>query len=179
MKALLLFLLGAVVGIFGYHLYREREARLATVTPVAAPQVTPTTTPPPTSVESTSTDFGTRAREAARDTQNAIGNQLREWNLTPDDLRDDLRRGTEIVRTKAKQAGAELSDARILTVIKAKFVLDRDLSALDINVDVSQGRVTLKGRVATVALVGRAIALALETDGVMTVASQLTITASP
>lgn len=179
MKALLLFLLGAVVGIFGYHLYREREARLVTVTPVASPQVTPTSTPPPTAVESTATDFGTRAREAARDTQSAIGNQLREWNLTPDDLRDDLRRGTEIVRTKAKQAGAELGDARILTVIKAKFVLDRDLSALDINVDVAQGRVTLKGRVATAALVGRAIALALETDGVMTVASQLTVTSSP
>lgn len=170
MKALLLFLLGAVVGAFGYHLYREREAREA-LTAVAAPRSTSPIAP----VEQTTRDLGAQARETGSDTRDAINNKLRDWKLTPDDIRDDLRRGSEIVRTKAKEAGAELSDARILTVIKAKYVLDRDLSALDINIDVSRGQVTLNGKVATPALVGHAITLALDTDGVLTVASRLTV----
>lgn len=110
-----------------------------------------------------------------RDASNAISEKLKEWKLTPDDIREDLKRGKEIVRTRAKQAGAELSDARIVTVLKAKYVLDRDLSALDINVEAYRGQVTLDGTVANVSLIGHAIALALDTDGVTDVISRLKV----
>ncbi len=182
MKSLLLFLLGVVVGAFAYHLYREKEAREAVaLAPIPTPTPVPTPTPTPASfatrVEQGARDLGTQAREATRDAGSAIASKLREWKLTPDDIREDLKRGGEVVRTKAKQAGAEFSDARILTVVKAKYVLDRELSALDINVDVERGHVTLEGNVATPSLVGHAIALALDTDGVTHVTSRLTVTA--
>lgn len=184
MKSLLLFLLGVVVGAFAYHLYREKEAREAVAlapTPTPTPVPTPTPTPTPASfatrVEQGARDLGTQAREATRDAGSAIAAKLREWKLTPDDIREDLKRGGEVVRTKAKQAGAEFSDARVLTVVKAKYVLDRELSALDISVDVERGHVTLEGKVATPSLVGHAIALALDTEGVTHVTSRLTVTA--
>ena len=182
MKALLLFLLGVVVGAFAYHLYREKEARQAVaLAPVPTPTPMPTPTPTPASfatrVEQGARDLGTQAREATRDAGSAIAAKLREWKLTPDDIREELKRGGEVVRTKAKQAGAEFSDARVLTVVKAKYVLDRELSALDISVDVKRGHVTLEGKVATPSLVGHAIALALDTEGVTHVTSRLTVTA--
>ncbi|MBX7121336.1 MAG: BON domain-containing protein [Opitutaceae bacterium] len=178
MKTILVFLLGAVIGAFAFNLYREKEAREAAASsPAAAPAVTPTPppapTPPPEEKESRS--LREQARAMTRDASNAISEKLKEWKLTPDDIREDLKRGKEIVRTRAKQAGAELSDARIVTVLKAKYVLDRDLSALDINVDVYRGQVTLDGTVANVSLIGHAIALALDTDGVTHVISRLKV----
>jgi osmotically-inducible protein OsmY len=72
-------------------------------------------------------------------------------------------------------AGEKISDVRILAVIKAKYVLDRDLSARDIAVDVSDGAVTLTGTVPSPEFVGRATALALETDGARSVTARLTV----
>lgn len=186
MKTILIFLLGAVIGAFAFNLYREKEAReaaaasataasapTAPVAPVVAPPPPPAPTPAPEDKDSRS--LREQARAMTRDASNAISEKLKEWKLTPDDIREDLKRGKEIVRTRAKQAGAELSDARIVTVLKAKYVLDRDLSALDINVDAYRGQVTLDGTVANVSLIGHAIALALDTDGVTHVVSRLKV----
>jgi osmotically-inducible protein OsmY len=80
-----------------------------------------------------------------------------------------------VVRSKAAVAGEKITDARILTVIKAKYVLDRDLSAIDINVDCKDGDVVLNGTVASADLIGRAAVLALDTNGVRNVTSRLTV----
>jgi len=185
MKTLLIFALGIGAGIFGYRLYLQR-------TPAPPPMPAPTREveagkPPQTkTVEPTplkekvarvAQDVGERSREIARDTQTVVGEKLRDWKLTPDDLREDLKRGGAIVRTKARQAGAELSDARIVAMIKAKYVLDRELSARGLSVDVKAGEVTLRGEVTSEALIGHAIALALDTDGVVSVVSRLTVAA--
>jgi len=63
----------------------------------------------------------------------------------------------------------------IVTVIKSKYVLDRDLSAVDIHVDARGGDVALVGTVASETLIGRAVALALDTDGVTHVAARLKV----
>lgn len=182
MKTILIFLLGAVIGAFAFNLYREKEAReaaAASATAASAPTapVAPVVAPPPPPApeDKDSRSLREQARAMTRDASNAISEKLKEWKLTPDDIREDLKRGKEIVRTRAKQAGAELSDARIVTVLKAKYVLDRDLSALDINVDAYRGQVTLDGTVANVSLIGHAIALALDTDGVTHVVSRLKV----
>lgn len=182
MKTILIFLLGAVIGAFAFNLYREKEAReaaAASATAASAPTapVAPVVAPPPPPApeDKESRSLREQARAMTRDASNAISEKLKEWKLTPDDIREDLKRGKEIVRTRAKQAGAELSDARIVTVLKAKYVLDRDLSALDINVDAYRGQVTLDGTVANVSLIGHAIALALDTDGVTHVVSRLKV----
>lgn len=178
MKTILVFLLGAVIGAFAFNLYREKEARnAATTSAAAAPVIAPTPPPTPTPVpeDKDTRSLREQARTMTRDAGTAISEKLKEWKLTPDDIREDLKRGKEIVRTRAKQAGAELSDARIVTVLKAKYVLDRELSALDINVDAYRGQVTLDGTVANASLIGHAIALALDTDGVTDVVSRLKV----
>ena len=104
-----------------------------------------------------------------------IDQKLIDWHLTNDDIKADLAKTGQVVRTKAAQAGGVMSDARIHTVIKAKYVLDRDLSATDIDVSVDHGSVILNGTVASETLVGEAVALAMDTDGVTTVSARLTI----
>jgi osmotically-inducible protein OsmY len=72
--------------------------------------------------------------------------------------------------------GGKITDERILAVVKAKYILDRDLAPCDIHVSVRGGRVTLAGAVGSAELVGRAIALALDTGGVSGVESRIRVT---
>jgi hypothetical protein len=109
---------------------------------------------------------------AARD---AIGERLREWHLGTDDIRGDLARTGQVVRARAGVAGARIDDIRLAAVIKAKFVLDRDLEARDIAVAVADGSVTLTGTAPSAAGIGRATALALDTEGVRNVTARLTV----
>jgi len=185
MKTLLIFALGLAAGVFGYRLYLQRTpappptpTSTREVEAAAPPQIkTVEPTPLKEKVARVAHDVGERSRELARETQTAVGDKLRDWKLAPEDLREDLKRGGAIVRTKARQAGADLSDARIVAVVKAKYVLDRELSARGLDVDVKAGEVTLRGEVASEALIGHAIALALDTDGVVSVVSRLTVAA--
>jgi osmotically-inducible protein OsmY len=104
-----------------------------------------------------------------------ISEKLADWHLTPDEVKADLARSGQIVREKAQVAGSKMVDARIDAVIKAKYVLDHNLSARDISVNTTDGVVTLSGTVPAADLLGRAIGLALDTEGVSRVVSQITI----
>ncbi len=66
-------------------------------------------------------------------------------------------------------------DTRATAAIKTKLAADADLSALSISVTTTEGRVTLSGTVASPELIGKAIALALETEGVREVVSTMKI----
>lgn len=110
------------------------------------------------------------ARERSR-----FDDKLRAWRLTPYDIRRDLAQTGAVVRNQADAVGERLSDARIVAVVKAKLILDSDLSACDVHVSARDGRVALSGDVGTPELVGRAVALALDTEGVAGVDSRLTI----
>jgi osmotically-inducible protein OsmY len=105
--------------------------------------------------------------------QQGWNRKIEEWHLTPDDVRNDLSRTGEVVRTNARAVGGELNDARVVATIKAKYLLDSDLSAIDIHVESHQGDVLLTGEVANRRLVGRAVALALDTGGVRRVVARL------
>jgi hyperosmotically inducible protein len=120
-----------------------------------------------------------KTKTAVVATWDATGEKLKEWKLTPADLKEDLAKGSRIVRSKsahiAEKTGEIFDNARVVTVINGKLVADRDLSALQINVDADSGVVTLKGTVKSAELLGRAIGLALDTDGVRQVVSLLTV----
>jgi hypothetical protein len=105
----------------------------------------------------------------------SVNDHLQAWHLTPEDIRHDLGQTGEVVRTQATRVGDKISDARVTAVIKSKYVLDRDLSALEIHVETHDGYVALSGTAASPGLIGRAIALALDTDGVTNVTSKLAI----
>lgn len=100
-------------------------------------------------------------------------------NATGGELRDDVSRAGDTLKEKARVAGDRIDDARIVTVIKSKFALDKDLSAGAINVSCHDGRVVLDGTVANQELADRALQQAQATDGVQTVVSHLTVGATP
>ncbi len=156
--ALIFFLLGALAGGASLYLYRESE-------PAAAES----------GARPAKTSLADRARETAADARDSLTRKLQEWDLDTDAIKRDLARGGEIVRSKAKVAGEKITDARIIAVIKAKYVVERDLSAMDIRVACVDGQVTLSGTVTNAEHLGRAVALALDTDGVHNVVSKVTL----
>jgi gas vesicle protein len=108
-----------------------------------------------------------------------IETKLQAWHLTGDDIQKELTRTGKVVRHQVSDFGAAMadaaSDARVTGQVKTKFALDRDLSPWKISVSTTAGRVTLSGTVANHALIGRAIMLALDTDGVREVTSSLQV----
>ncbi|MDC8773392.1 BON domain-containing protein [Roseateles albus] len=74
-----------------------------------------------------------------------------------------------------EQVGADLGDAGIVTLVKARLAADSVMSAASINVDASQGRVVLRGTVADFVAVGRAREIALGVKGVISVDNQVTV----
>jgi hyperosmotically inducible protein len=66
-----------------------------------------------------------------------------------------------------------VSDSAITAAIKAKFIADDQVSALNIHVDTVNGKVTLTGKVPSESAKERAIAIAKATNGVHEVVSNL------
>lgn len=83
------------------------------------------------------------------------------------------------LKRRARAAADRLDDARVIAAIKAKFALDRDLGAGDIDVRCQNGMVTLTGYVATRDLAARAAKLAEDTEGVANVRSDLRVATTP
>jgi hyperosmotically inducible periplasmic protein len=122
---------------------------------------------------------GQEIKSTAQNAGNAVADKLRSWNLDRDHITNELARTGRVIRDKADAAGKALKDAtadgRVTTEIKAKYVKDSDLSAWDIHVSTADGVVTLSGTVASPDLIGKAMALALETDGARQVISTLQV----
>ncbi|MCV2356480.1 BON domain-containing protein [Paucibacter sp. B2R-40] len=74
-----------------------------------------------------------------------------------------------------EKMGADLSDAGIVTLVKARLAGDTALTASSINVDSTQGRVVLRGTAADAVAVGRAREIASGVKGVQAVDNQLTV----
>ena len=105
--------------------------------------------------------------------------KLAALDLSADKVKDELARTGKVVRRKAIDIGERAedaaADARIVTAIKAKYVADSELSAWSISVSSNKGHVTLKGTVDAPDQVSRAVALALDADGVRDVTYDLTV----
>ena len=116
----------------------------------------------------------TNAQKAAT----AIKDTIYGWSA--DEIRQEMARSSMVVREKAKAAGHSIADvavsARITAAIKTKLVAEPGLPAFSINVDTTDGLVTLSGKVSSHDQVAKAVQLALATDGVHKVVSTLQIT---
>jgi len=75
----------------------------------------------------------------------------------------------------ARAVGTHLGDAGIVALIKGKYLMDKELSALAIGIDCQHGQVTLTGSAESPELVARATKIARETKGVTGVSSKLTV----
>jgi osmotically-inducible protein OsmY len=160
------FLLGVIVGAAGYWFMLQQ--------PVQSPAQQAAER-----VRQKAAEAGKAANGAAEDAKQAIAAKLEALQLRAADIREELKDTGEVVRRRARDvaeatAGAA-SDARITAEVKRKLVADPELSALSISVSTTDGRVTLSGKVASADLVGRAMLLAMETDGVREVVSTLQV----
>jgi hyperosmotically inducible periplasmic protein len=116
---------------------------------------------------------------AAKSARDALQDQLRGLNLRSEDIKDELARTGQVIRRKAQEAGQALADAtadaRITAAIKARLVGSSDLSALNISVNTTAGVVTLSGQVSSPDNIGKAVLLAMQTQGVREVISTLQV----
>jgi len=116
------------------------------------------------------------AAKSARDT---IEDKLRALDLRTNDIKEELARSGQVIRRKAGEAGKAIADAtadaRITAAIKGKLLTSRDLSALSISVNTTDGVVTLSGTVPSTEAISKAMLLAMETEGVREVISTLQV----
>jgi hyperosmotically inducible protein len=150
MKYFLTFVIGLLVGI-GVHWYvTQPKARDATIT----------------------------AQESIRERSEEVGEKLKN-TFDSEKIKEELSETGKVIREKARKAGDTIADAadnaRITGAIKTKLVGESGLSALKIDVDTTDGVVTLSGTVSEHAQIAKAMQLAYETDGVYKVVSTLQV----
>lgn len=111
------------------------------------------------------------------DTDFAVGTSgTRSGNAV--DVNDARAAGATIgekVGEAANQAQRIASNAALTAKIKSKMALDDTIEAAEINVDTSNGVVTLRGAVDTLEEHERALQLAMETEGVTSVVDMLRV----
>ncbi|HXT12093.1 MAG TPA: BON domain-containing protein [Candidatus Angelobacter sp.] len=122
---------------------------------------------------------GQEIKSTAQNAGDALAAKLRSWNLDSEHITNELAKTGRVIRDKANAAGKALSnataDGRVTATIKAKLVKDPDLSAWNIHVSTTDGVVTLSGSVSSPDLIGKAMELALDTDGARQVISTLQV----
>lgn len=124
-------------------------------------------------------------RSAANSASSAIGSaasnvattaRMTQWKLNASDIQSDLDANREIVRTRdAAGAPTGSSDKSVVeSLVKGRLEADSDIAALKLKVDADRnGEVKLSGKAHSAEEVGRAIALALDTEGVTQVTSKI------
>jgi osmotically-inducible protein OsmY len=157
---------------------------------------TDTTTTPPAVAPASTDSLAARTDAAAnrvgaeaRNAANATGDALRdagrsiastartmEWKLAAGDIQADLDGGRDIVRTRdAVNTPTGKIDRDVLkSAVEGRLKADSDLANLKIDVNPkANNEIQLEGKALTADQVGKAIALALDTDGVTKVTSKI------
>ena len=129
--------------------------------------------------KSTARATGEQIESTTKSARDTIQEKLKVLDLRSDDIKDELAKNGKIVRRKAQEASQAIADAtvdaRVTGAIKAKLLADRELSALSISVNTTEGVVTLSGTVSSPEHISKAMLLAMETDGVREVISTLQV----
>ena len=127
--------------------------------------------------EQSAAQLGSSASQAAGNFSDALRAKLDTLDLRSDEISDELTRNGKIFRRKAQDIGDQAvnsdTDARAIAAIKARFAADATLSASDLSAGCSQGHASLSGTVVSTDDLGRAIAIALDTEGVRDVTSTI------
>ena len=114
--------------------------------------------------------------ETAATTGKSTGDKIADkTDKAMDKTADASKKAASKTKEVAKDTGEAITDTWILTKVKADFVGEDALKGSDINVDVKEHVVTLKGTVATAAGRARAVEIAKTTKGVSRVVDTLTI----
>lgn len=111
------------------------------------------------------------AAEARAKTESAMNNAEQKMEQSAANAEATAREATA-------DAKAAIDDATITAKVNATLAKDPDLSAVKINVDTVNGKVTLNGPAPTTVARDRAETLAKSVEGVTAVNNQLVVTAS-
>jgi hyperosmotically inducible periplasmic protein len=129
--------------------------------------------------EQAASETASNASVTAQSLSDALKAKLDTLDLRTDEIKDELAHTGQIVRRKAQDIGDKAadaaSDARAVTEIKAKYAEDSTLSVWKISVSCDQGHVKLSGTVSSPDDIGKAVALALDADGVRDVTSTIQV----
>jgi osmotically-inducible protein OsmY len=129
--------------------------------------------------EQAASETASNVTTTAHSMSDALRAKLDTLDLNSDQIKDELARTGQVIRRKAQDIGDAAadaaSDARAITEIKARYAKDPTLSVWKISVSCSQGHVKLSGTVKSPDDIGKAIALALDADGVRDVTSTIQV----
>lgn len=123
--------------------------------------------------------FPQTVAEKADSLRTAIDAKLDILGLKADEVKKELAEKGRVVRTHSREwaAGAKdaAGDAAITTKIKGRYAIDKEVSALNISVNTTDGVVTLSGAAPHYEAIAQAMLLALETEGVKQVISTIQV----
>jgi hyperosmotically inducible protein len=113
------------------------------------------------------------------------GTESESYGQKAEDTAHDAKVKTENAAHDAKvksenaadKTGEAITDAAITSAVKTKFLADPDVAGLKIDVDTSNGVVTLSGNVKSKAEMDRAMSMARDSKGVKRVVSHLKVAA--
>jgi hyperosmotically inducible periplasmic protein len=117
--------------------------------------------------------FGYRYGDRDTDSRDVIGTSGETVDV--DRARQVGARVGEDVAEGANEVERAAADAALTAKIKSKMALDDSVDALDIDVDTTNGVVTLSGSADSEISRNRAVQLARETDGVRSVVDRLAV----
>jgi hyperosmotically inducible periplasmic protein len=120
---------------------------------------------------------GERTANAMSNMAHDVSARITEWRLSSQDIQADLAADRDIVRTRTAAVGAptgKIDKDTLQSAVEGRIKADANLSNLKLDVNAKgDGEIQLEGKALTADQVGRAIALALDTDGVTKVTSKI------
>jgi hyperosmotically inducible periplasmic protein len=121
---------------------------------------------------STAKNTGEAVKEGTEEVAEEVGDKTEDVAEEVGDKTEDVG---EAVKETAEDVGEKVEDGSITAAVKMKFANDEVVSASQIDVDTSNGVVTLNGTVESHAEANRAVELAQGVNGVKNVRSNLII----
>lgn len=121
---------------------------------------------------STAKNTGQSVKEGTEEVAEEVGDKTEDVGEEIGDKAEDVG---EAVKDTAEEVGETVQDGSITAAIKMKFANDEVVSASNIDIDTSNGVVTLNGTVASQVEANRAVELAQAVSGVKNVRSNLII----
>ena len=123
-------------------------------------------------VPSATAGYEQKAEDKAHDAKVQTEDAARDAKEKTEEYGHEAKVKTE---NAAEKTGEVITDAAITSEVKTKFLAEPGVSGLNINVDTSNGVVTLKGMVKTKAEADKAVMIARNSKGVKRVVNDLKI----
>ncbi len=173
---LIALLLGGIIGAGAVWYVTGRKSE-SQIPPAPASPAAPAAERSPS--DRTMEDIKRSVSNTADSVRTAIDAKLDFLHLKAADIKQELAAKGKVVRREAREAATTVKDAaldaKITASIKAKYALDKDVSALDISVNTTDGVVTLSGTASSYDTISKAMLIAMETEGVRQVVSTIQV----